>query len=73
MVGYEKIALLAVIGHNLSGKVGILAKIFNALKEKDISVKTIYQSISECNIIIGIENSRLTECIRALYKELIEN
>lgn len=72
VVGYEKIALLAVIGHNLSGKVGILAKIFNALKEKDISVKTIYQSISECNIIIGIENSQLTECIRALYKELIE-
>ena len=73
VVGHEKIALLAVIGHNLSGKVGILAKIFNALKEKDISVKTIYQSISECNIIIGIENSQLTECIRALYIELIEN
>ncbi len=73
VVGHEKIALLAVIGHNLSGKVGILAKIFNALKEKDISVKTIYQSISECNIIIGIENSRLSDCIRAIYKELIEN
>lgn len=73
VVGHEKIALLAVIGHNLSGKVGILAKIFNALKEKDISVKTIYQSISECNIIIGIENNRLNDCIRAIYTELIEN
>jgi aspartate kinase len=69
--GYSKIALLAVIGHNLSGKVGILAKIFNALKEQGINVKTIYQSISECNIIIGVEDSCLNESITALYKELI--
>ena len=40
--GYDEIALLAVIGHNLSGKVGILAKIFSALKEANINVKTIY-------------------------------
>ena len=39
----------------LSGKIGILARIFNALKDSEISVKTIYQSVSECNIIIGIE------------------
>ena len=70
--GFEKIALLAVIGHNLSGKVGILSKIFNALKDAKISVKTIYQSISECNIIMGIEESVLNDSIRAIYKELIE-
>ena len=69
--GYDKIALLAIIGHRLSGKVGILSKIFCTLKEKGISVKTIYQSISECNIIIGIDDSELTESIRALYQELI--
>lgn len=70
--GYEKIALLAVIGHNLSGKVGILAKIFHALKESDVNVKTIYQSISECNVIIGVEDDQLTAAIQAVYKELIE-
>ena len=69
--GHEKIALLAVIGHNLSGKVGILAKIFKALKENKINVKTIYQSISECNIIIGIEDHLLKDSIKAVYKELI--
>ena len=71
--GYKEIALLAVIGHNLSGKVGILSKIFNALKEARINVKTIYQSISECNVIVGIENGQLKESIKALYHELIEN
>ncbi len=69
---YEKIALLAIIGHNLSSKVGILAKIFSTLASADISVKTVYQSISECNVIIGIENNRLNESIKAIYKELIE-
>ncbi len=68
---YEQMALLAVIGHNLSGKVGILSKIFHALKENNVSVKTIYQSISECNIIIGIDNSQLNKSIQALYQELI--
>ena len=71
--GYEKIALLAVIGHNLSGKIGILSKIFNALKENSINVKTIYQSVSECNIIIGVENSQLNEGIKAIYHKLIKN
>ena len=70
--GYGEIALLAVIGHSLSGKVGILAKIFNALKESNISVKTIYQSVSECNIIIGVENGQLQDGVKALYGELIE-
>ena len=70
--GHKKIALLAVIGHNLSGRVGILAKIFNALKDDDINVKTIYQSISECNMTIGIENDQLKDSIKAVYRELIE-
>lgn len=73
IVGHEKIALLAVIGHNLSGKIGILARIFNALKQSNINVKTIYQSISECNVIIGVENEQLIDGIKAIYHELIEN
>ncbi|MBQ9714272.1 MAG: aspartate kinase [Clostridia bacterium] len=70
--GHEKIALLAVIGHNLSGKIGVLAKIFNALKNSGVNVKTIYQSISECNIIIGVEDEHLTSGIQAIYRDLIE-
>ena len=70
--GYEKIALLAVIGHNLSDKVSILAKIFHALKEYEINVRTIYQSISECNVIIGVDDGQLNKAIQALYQELIE-
>ena len=69
--GYEDLALLAVIGHNLSGRVGLMAKIFGALARSEISVRTIYQSISECNVIIGVDNGELTEGIRAIYAELL--
>ena len=65
------IALVAVIGHGLSGRIGVLADIFNALKDAGIGVKTIYQSISECNVIVGIENVRLADAVRALYAALI--
>ena len=68
---HEKLALLAVIGHNLSGKSWILAKIFKTLSDHSIGVKTVYQSISECNVIVGVEDGKLNECVRALYKELI--
>jgi aspartate kinase len=69
--GHENLALVAVIGHNLSGKIGVLSSVFNALKRNKISVKTIYQSISECNLILGIEDGQLESCVRALYQELI--
>lgn len=69
--GHENLALVAVIGHNLSGKIGVLSSVFNALKRNKISVKTIYQSISECNLILGIEDGQLKSCVRALYQELI--
>ena len=71
--GYQNIALVAVVGHNLSGKIGILSKIFNGLRENEISVKTIYQSISECNVIIGIENSQLNHCLKAIYQKLFDD
>jgi aspartate kinase len=71
--GHDNMALLAVIGHNLSGSVSFLARIFKALEMDKISAKTIYQSISECNVIIGVDNERLTDGVKALYRELIEN
>ena len=69
--GYEDLALLAVIGHNLSEKVGILATVFNALSKHDIGVRTVYQSPSECNIIIGIDDKELMKAIQIVYAELV--
>jgi aspartate kinase len=68
---HESLALLAVIGHNLSDKVGILAKIFTSLARSGVNVRTIYQSISECNVIIGVENEELTKGIKAVHEGLL--
>ena len=68
---YENLALLAVIGHDLSEKIGMLATIFNALSKHEVCIRTVYQSISECNIIIGIENKELMKSIQIVYAELI--
>ena len=70
--GYENLALLAVIGHDLSEKIGMLATIFNALSRHDITVRTIYQSISECNVIIGIDSGELMKSIQIVYAELVK-
>ena len=69
--GYDNLALLAVIGHDLSEKVGLLATVFNALSKHEIGVRTIYQSISECNVIIGIENAELMKAVQIVYAELV--
>lgn len=69
--GHENLALLAVIGHDLSEKVGMLATIFNALSKHEIGVRTIYQSISECNVIIGIDSAELMKSIQIVYAELV--
>lgn len=69
--GYDSLALLAIIGHDLSEKVGLLATVFNALSKHEIGVRTIYQSISECNVIIGIENAELMKAVQIVYAELV--
>jgi aspartate kinase len=69
--GYDNLALLAVIGHDLSERVGLLATVFNALSKHEIGVRTIYQSISECNVIIGIENTELMKAVQIVYAELV--
>ena len=69
--GYDNLALLAIIGHDLSEKVGLLATVFNALSKHEIGVRTIYQSISECNVIIGIENHELMKAVQIVYAELV--
>ena len=69
--GYDSLALLAIIGHDLSEKVGLLATVFNSLSKHEIGVRTIYQSISECNVIIGIENAELMKAVQIVYAELV--
>ncbi len=65
----DNVALLNFEGRGLLGKVGIDARIFKALSDKDISVSIISQGSSERGIGLIINESKATEAVLALEKE----
>lgn len=64
---HENMALLAVVGHGMTNRVGTSAKVFSALAENDVNVRMIDQGSSEMNIIIGVENAELEAAVNAIY------
>jgi len=65
------LALLAVVGRGMKNSKGTAAKIFKAIADSDISIRTIDQGSSELNIIIGISSDDFEKALKAIYKELI--
>ena len=67
------LALLAVVGRGMKNAKGTAAKVFRAIGDADISIRTIDQGSSELSIIIGINEADFETAQRALYKEFLEN
>ncbi|MBL4642757.1 MAG: bifunctional aspartate kinase/homoserine dehydrogenase I [Flavobacteriaceae bacterium] len=65
----EEVALLNFEGRGLLGKVGVDARIFRALSDKDISVSIISQGSSERGIGLIINKEKATKAVLALEKE----
>ena len=65
----ENVALLNFEGRGLLGKVGVDARIFKALSDKNISVSIISQGSSERGIGFIINEEKATEAIIALEKD----
>lgn len=61
------IALLAIVGRNMSHIPGVAGKIFSCLGEQDINIKVIAQASTEISIIIGVSNSDYEAACQALY------
>ena len=68
----EDIALIATVGHRMSYKPGVAAKLFNALGAADVNIRMIDQGSSEMNIIVGVENKDFQKAIRAIYDAFCE-
>ncbi len=66
---HENIALVATVGHGMANNIGTSARLFKALAEANINVIMIDQGSSELNIIVGVDNDKCEECIRAIYRE----
>ncbi|TMM32172.1 bifunctional aspartate kinase/homoserine dehydrogenase I [Polaribacter aestuariivivens] len=65
----NNVALLNFEGRGLLGKVGVDARIFRALSDKNISVSIISQGSSERGIGLIIDANRANEAVLALEKE----
>lgn len=63
----DNLALISVVGRNMSRRVGTSGRIFSALGEEGINIRLITQSSQEINIILGVDNADFERAIRTIY------
>ena len=69
----DNISLIATVGHGISGKAGMAARLLKSLAENNINLRLIDQGSSELNIIIGVDNADFENSVRAIYNEFFNN
>ena len=63
----EGISLIAIVGRQMAYRTGISGKIFKALGDNKINIRTIEQGADEINIMIGVYNEDFERAIKVLY------
>ena len=63
----DGLALITVVGRNMSKRVGTSGRIFSTLGENGINIRLITQSSQEINIIFGVDNAEFERAIRTIY------
>ena len=61
------LALISVVGRNMSRRAGTSGQIFGALGEAGINIRMITQSSQEISIIVGVQNEDFEKAIRVIY------
>lgn len=64
----DNIALIAVVGHGMNRRKGMMSAVTGALYGADVNIRMIDQGSSELNIIIAVENCDCEKAIRALHE-----
>ena len=67
----EGISLIASVGRRMMARPGTASKLFTALGDNHINIRTIFQSTDEISIVVGVENKDFEEAIRVLYQEFV--
>ena len=68
----DQIAIVAAVGHRMSGRPGVSGQIFAALGQAGINIRMINQGPAELNIIFGVENKDFKSAIRVLYDSFVK-
>ena len=67
----QGLALIATVGEGMSHRIGIAARLFNALADARVNVRVIDQGASEINIIVGVEEADYKRAVRAIYNAFV--
>ena len=65
----EKLALISVVGRRMMYRPGTSGKLFAALGDKNVNIRTIKQGADELSIMVGVKNEDFEKAVRALYEE----
>ena len=63
----DGIALVAAVGRKMTFRPGTSGKLFKALGDRGINIRTIAQGADELSIIVGVEDSSFEDAIRVMY------
>ena len=63
----EDLAMVAVVGRKMTYRPGTSGKIFRALGDAGINIRTINQGADEISITVGVDNKDFESAIRVLY------
>ncbi len=62
------LALISVVGRNMSRRAGTSGQVFGALGEAGINIRMITQSSQEISIILGVQNEDFERAIKVIYE-----
>lgn len=65
----EGLALIAVVGRGMVNRVGTAARVFKAVADAGVNVRTIDQGSGEFNIILSVAEGDMNRVIKTLYEE----
>ena len=63
----DDIALVAAVGRKMSSRPGISGRLFKALGDEGVNIRTIAQGADELAITVGVDNNDFEKAIRVLY------
>ena len=69
----DKLALISVVGRNMSRRPGTSGRVFGALGEAGINIRMITQSSQEISIILGVTNEDFERAINVIYQAFVAN
>jgi aspartate kinase len=69
----RNLGLIATVGHGMSRRVGVSARLFTALANAGVNVRIIDQGASELSIIVGVDAADLAKGLRAIYDAFVRS